>query len=83
MKKDNTFKIVKFVIVLGGILLIFLFPFLYDDRTVYQLLVWLYAIAVNVLGILKTIMNKENVPQRLLMSIITLVSIGIMFSNIR
>lgn len=83
MKKDDAFKIIKFVIVFGGILLISLFPFLYNDRTVYQLIVWLYAIAVNVLGMLKTIMNKENVTQRLLMSIITLVGIGIMFSNIR
>ena len=46
MKKDNAFKIIKFVIVFGGILLISLFPFLYNDRTVYQLIVWLYAIAV-------------------------------------
>lgn len=75
MKKDSAFKIIKFVIVFAGVFILLLFPFLYHDRAVYNFIVWLYAIVVTVLGVLKAIINKENITRRLLMSMITLAGI--------
>lgn len=83
MKKDSAFKIIKFVIVFAGVFILLLFPFLYHDRAVYNFIVWLYAIVVTVLGVLKAIINKENITRRLLMSMITLAGIWVMLSQIR
>ena len=71
------FRGLKWIGILWGVALIFLFPMLYHDMETYRLNLWIFAIFVNGFNLVKACVDKKKVRKQLLISAISLIGIRI------